>query len=145
MTPALAISYTMYITSYRRVKIQPSPSSKTSYASFGDIADPSKLAPIKKDGLRTLDKNVLLPLIWTCMGPGGPGCTQLDDKNFQEYFPLSPPVNLLPFDPTRPSTSPNDMVSESRWCNILCYIHNLLQTGHDLTVTVLEDILRPHR
>ncbi|KIK76426.1 hypothetical protein PAXRUDRAFT_835365 [Paxillus rubicundulus Ve08.2h10] len=56
------------------------PSSKTSYVVLGDNAGPSKLAALKKHGLKTLSEDEFLELIGTRVGPGGPGGAQLDEK-----------------------------------------------------------------
>lgn len=56
------------------------PSSKTSFVVLGDNAGPSKLAALKKHGLRTLSEDEFLELIGTRVGPGGPGGGQLDEK-----------------------------------------------------------------
>ncbi|KAH0839521.1 putative replication factor C, large subunit [Lanmaoa asiatica] len=62
-----------------RVTLQPS--SKTSFVVLGDNAGPSKLAAIKKHGLKTLSEDDFLALIGTRVGPGGgPGAAQLDEK-----------------------------------------------------------------
>ncbi|KAF8122796.1 replication factor RFC1 C terminal domain-containing protein [Boletus edulis] len=61
-----------------RVTLQPS--SKTSYVVLGDNAGPSKLAAIKKHGIKTLSEDEFLALIGTRVGPGGPGGLPLDDK-----------------------------------------------------------------
>ncbi|KAI6149861.1 replication factor RFC1 C terminal domain-containing protein [Pisolithus tinctorius] len=52
-----------------RVTLQPS--SKTSYVVLGEDAGPSKLAAIKKHGLRTLSEDEFLELIGTRVGPSG--------------------------------------------------------------------------
>ncbi|KAI6041918.1 replication factor RFC1 C terminal domain-containing protein [Pisolithus marmoratus] len=52
-----------------RVTLQPS--SKTSYVVLGEDAGPSKLAAIKKHGLRTLSEDQFLELIGTRVGPSG--------------------------------------------------------------------------
>ncbi|KAF8838200.1 DNA replication factor C, large subunit [Paxillus ammoniavirescens] len=56
------------------------PSSKTSFVVLGDNAGPSKLAALKKHGLKTLSEDEFLELIGTRVGPGGPGGAQLDNK-----------------------------------------------------------------
>ncbi|KAH7927047.1 DNA replication factor C, large subunit, partial [Leucogyrophana mollusca] len=56
------------------------PSSKTSYVVLGDNAGPSKIAAIKKHGLKTLSEDEFLNLIATREGPGGPGGAGLDEK-----------------------------------------------------------------
>ncbi|KAF9236915.1 replication factor RFC1 C terminal domain-containing protein [Melanogaster broomeanus] len=56
------------------------PSSKTSFVILGDNAGPSKIAAIKKHGLRSLSEDEFLELIGTRVGPGGPGGAQLDEK-----------------------------------------------------------------
>jgi hypothetical protein len=117
VSPARVISYTIYITSYRHVTLQPSPSSKTSYAVLGDNASPSELTAIEKHAARR------------------------QDVEKDRAFALSSLAKCPPFHWTRPSTSPNAMVVESRSCNILYYKHNFLQTRHDQTVTVLQDVL----
>lgn len=62
-----------------RVTLQPS--SKTSYVVLGDNAGPSKLAAIKKHGLKTLSEDAFLALIGSRVGPSGTGgSAQLDQK-----------------------------------------------------------------
>ncbi|KIJ58854.1 hypothetical protein HYDPIDRAFT_163015 [Hydnomerulius pinastri MD-312] len=56
------------------------PSSKTSFVVLGDNAGPSKIAAIKKHGLKTLSEDEFLELIGTRVGPGGPGGAKLDEK-----------------------------------------------------------------
>ncbi|KAH7881856.1 replication factor RFC1 C terminal domain-containing protein [Phlebopus sp. FC_14] len=56
------------------------PSSKTSFVVLGDNAGPSKIAAIKKHGLKTLSEDEFLELIARRVGPGGPGGPPLDDK-----------------------------------------------------------------
>lgn len=60
---------------FRRVVGQPS--SKTDFVVLGDDAGPSKLAAIKKHGLKTLDEDGFLNLIATRKGLGN---GQLDEK-----------------------------------------------------------------
>jgi replication factor C subunit 1 len=60
-------------------RITGQPSSKTSYIVLGENAGPSKLAAIKKNGLKTLNEDEFLDLIATRVGPSGPG-GQGDEK-----------------------------------------------------------------
>ncbi|KAJ7179697.1 DNA replication factor C large subunit [Mycena filopes] len=55
------------------------PSSKTDYVVLGENAGPSKLAAIKKNGLKTLDEDGFLNLIATRKGTG-----QLDEKTLKK-------------------------------------------------------------
>jgi replication factor C subunit 1 len=55
------------------------PSSKTSYVVLGENAGPSKLAAIKKNGLKTLSEDEFLELIGSRVGPSGQG-KALDPK-----------------------------------------------------------------
>ena len=70
--------------SYSRVTLQPS--SKTSFVILGENAGPSKVAAIKKHGLRTLSEDEFLELIGTRVGPSGAGgacssgASALDEK-----------------------------------------------------------------
>ena len=73
-----------WLLSHSRVTLQPS--SKTSFVVLGENAGPSKLAAIKKHGLRTLSEDEFLELIGTRVGPSGvggagsSGASALDEK-----------------------------------------------------------------
>jgi replication factor C subunit 1 len=67
---------------YSRVVGQPS--SKTDWVVLGDNAGPSKLAAIKKHGIRTLNEDEFLNLIGTRKGPGNGNIDEKTKKKMEK-------------------------------------------------------------
>lgn len=68
-----------------RSRVVGQPSSKTDYIVLGDNAGPSKLAAIKKHGLKCLSEDEFLDLIATRKGPGnGKGYDEKTKKKMEK-------------------------------------------------------------